>query len=42
MDDIKRYSDIDDSMDILEKTLEWGHLAPTAPDTLSEYSGTPL
>ncbi|KAK7113051.1 DNA polymerase delta subunit 2-like [Littorina saxatilis] len=37
VDDIKRYSDIDDSMDILEKTLEWGHLAPTAPDTLSCY-----
>ena len=38
VDDVKRYSDIEDSLDILERMLEWGHIAPTAPDTLSEYS----
>ena len=38
VDDVKRYTDIEDSLDILERMLEWGHIAPTAPDTLSEYS----
>ena len=38
MDDVKRYTDIEDSLDILERMLEWGHIAPTAPDTLSEYN----
>lgn len=37
VDDIKRYSNLDDSLEILERTLEWGHIAPTAPDTLSCY-----
>ncbi|XP_005101329.1 DNA polymerase delta subunit 2 [Aplysia californica] len=37
LDDICRYSDIDDRLQALEKTLEWGHLAPTAPDTLGCY-----
>lgn len=27
----------DGILDIMEKTLEWRHLAPTAPDTLSSY-----
>lgn len=36
VDDVRRYSDIDDPLEILEKTLEWGHIAPTAPDTLGE------
>lgn len=34
VEDIQRYSSLTDPLDILEKTLEWGHLAPTAPDTL--------
>ncbi|KAK6187898.1 hypothetical protein SNE40_005824 [Patella caerulea] len=37
IDDIYRYSDIDNRLDMLEKTLEWGHVAPTAPDTLGCY-----
>ncbi|XP_075210012.1 DNA polymerase delta subunit 2-like [Lycorma delicatula] len=35
--DISLYSDLTDSLNILESTLKWGHLAPTAPDTLSCY-----
>ncbi|KAL8585414.1 hypothetical protein ACOMHN_046657 [Nucella lapillus] len=37
VDDVRRYSELDDPLDILEKTLEWGHIAPTAPDTLNCY-----
>lgn len=32
--DIMRYSEITDTLDAMEKCLEWNHLAPTAPDTL--------
>ncbi|XP_011498026.1 PREDICTED: DNA polymerase delta subunit 2-like isoform X2 [Ceratosolen solmsi marchali] len=36
--DIMKLSNIEDSpLSCLEKTLEWQHFAPTAPDTLSEY-----
>ncbi|XP_064614704.1 DNA polymerase delta subunit 2-like [Liolophura sinensis] len=35
--DIYKYSSMEDGMDILEKTLTWGHIAPTAPDTLGCY-----
>ncbi|CAL1543262.1 unnamed protein product [Lymnaea stagnalis] len=37
IDDILRYSEIDSSLEALENTLVWGHLAPTAPDTLGCY-----
>lgn len=37
IDDIRRFSRLNDSLDILEKTLRWGHLAPTSPDTLNAY-----
>ncbi|KAK6645537.1 hypothetical protein RUM43_001814 [Polyplax serrata] len=37
VDNIKAFSDFDDSLDILENTLMWGHLAPSAPDTLGCY-----
>lgn len=37
VEDIQRYSSLTDPLDILERTLEWGHLAPTAPDTLACY-----
>ncbi|XP_029649963.1 DNA polymerase delta subunit 2 [Octopus sinensis] len=37
LDNIAQYSQLDDGMEILEKTLRWGHLAPTAPDTLACY-----
>ncbi len=32
--DIRRFTVVTDSLRILENTLQWGHLAPTAPDTL--------
>lgn len=34
LDDIFRYSAMNDRLKILRSTLEWGHLCPTAPDTL--------
>lgn len=34
INDIKTLTDIEDNLEILESTLTWGHLAPTAPDTL--------
>lgn len=37
IEDIKRYSNLTDSLEILEKTLDWAHIAPTAPDTLRKY-----
>jgi len=35
VEDIIKYSTLDGSLDILERLLEWRHLAPTAPDTLA-------
>ncbi|XP_067128721.1 DNA polymerase delta subunit 2 [Centruroides vittatus] len=35
--DIKKYSHLEDPLICLEKILEWGHLAPTSPDTLDCY-----
>jgi len=37
VEDITKYSELSSSLEILEKTLEWGCLAPTAPDTLDCY-----
>jgi DNA polymerase delta subunit 2 len=38
IENIKKYTNISkNSTDLLEKTLEWGHLAPSAPDTLRTY-----
>lgn len=37
VNDIYKYSELTDSLEILDKTLQWGHLAPTAPDTLGCY-----
>lgn len=34
VDDVYRFSALDDRLDILAATLQWGHLCPTAPDTL--------
>lgn len=36
--DIKTLTDIENNLEILESTLTWGHLAPTAPDTLCKLS----
>ncbi|XP_034235818.1 DNA polymerase delta subunit 2 [Thrips palmi] len=37
IDDIAKFTRISDRLTILERTLEWGHLAPSAPDTLRCY-----
>lgn len=37
IDKIREYSELDDTTTIMEKTLIWRHLAPTAPDTLHCY-----
>ncbi|XP_071448293.1 DNA polymerase delta subunit 2 [Hetaerina americana] len=37
VDDIARFSRLDDPLTILRTSLIWGHLAPTCPDTLSCY-----
>ena len=34
---IMQYTSIDDPLIAMEKTLEWGHLAPLAPDTFRIY-----
>lgn len=34
--DLLRVTDNCDPLQLLRKTLEWGHLAPTAPDTLGK------
>lgn len=38
IDDIARFTRISDRLEILERTLEWGHMAPSAPDTLREFN----
>ncbi|CAL8463006.1 g2540 [Coccomyxa elongata] len=38
LDDIDRYSTETERLPILARLLEWGHLVPTAPDTLTAYS----
>ncbi|XP_063235760.1 DNA polymerase delta subunit 2 [Bacillus rossius redtenbacheri] len=35
VDDVARYSTLEDPLQILEQTLRWGHVSPTSPDTLS-------
>ncbi|XP_015789064.1 DNA polymerase delta subunit 2 [Tetranychus urticae] len=34
IDDIRRFSNLTDPIEIMEKTVIWSHLAPTVPDTL--------
>ena len=34
--DMYRFSSAEDHLKLLENTLVWGHLAPTAPDTLGK------
>jgi DNA polymerase delta subunit 2 len=31
-----KYSDLEEPTDILDKCLTWGHIAPTAPDSLGK------
>jgi DNA polymerase delta subunit 2 len=37
VDDVRKYSDLDSPLDIMDNMLQWAHLAPTAPDTLNCY-----
>ena len=37
VDDVLRYSTLRGRLDALAALLEWGHVAPTAPDTLPAY-----
>lgn len=32
--DIMRYSQLDKHLDVMKKTLQWRHVAPTCPDTV--------
>ena len=38
VEDIDRYSTETERLPMLARLLEWGHLVPTAPDTLTAYS----
>ncbi|XVE75719.1 hypothetical protein DITRI_Ditri12bG0115100 [Diplodiscus trichospermus] len=40
IDDLAKYSEAENKLDILERTLRWRHLAPTAPNTLGCYPFT--
>lgn len=37
IDDIYQYMEEDDRLGMARHTLEWNHLAPTAPDTLCMF-----
>jgi hypothetical protein len=38
IDDLDKYSEAEDRLDFMERTLLWRHLAPTAPDTLGPFA----
>ncbi|XP_027068354.1 DNA polymerase delta small subunit isoform X1 [Coffea arabica] len=40
IDDLEKYSDANDKLEFLERTLRWRHVAPTAPNTLGCYPFT--
>lgn len=37
IDDIRRYTSLDDTFECMKNTLKWSHIAPTCPDTLPCY-----
>lgn len=37
VDNIRAFSEMDESVEIMQKQLEWNHIAPTAPDCLHCY-----
>ncbi|KAK9813992.1 hypothetical protein WJX73_008449 [Symbiochloris irregularis] len=37
VDDVFKYSTVEERLQILERILHWGHLIPTAPDTLAAH-----
>ncbi|KDO70923.1 hypothetical protein CISIN_1g0136322mg, partial [Citrus sinensis] len=40
IDDLQKYSEANDQLEFMERTLRWRHLAPTAPNTLGCYPFT--
>jgi hypothetical protein len=40
IEDLEKYSEAEERLDFMERTLVWRHLAPTAPDTLGCYPFT--
>ncbi|KAK9069204.1 hypothetical protein SSX86_013320 [Deinandra increscens subsp. villosa] len=40
IDDLGRYSEAKDTLEFMERTMRWRHLAPTAPNTLGCYPFT--
>lgn len=40
IDDLNKYSHASEQLDFMERTLNWRHVAPTAPDTLGCYPYT--
>ncbi|XP_024521106.1 DNA polymerase delta small subunit [Selaginella moellendorffii] len=40
VDDLDKYSEAKDVLELMERTLRWRHIAPTAPDTLGCYPYT--
>jgi DNA polymerase II small subunit/DNA polymerase delta subunit B len=41
VDDLDMYTSIGDRLDVMETTLRWQHLAPSAPDTLGAPTSQP-
>lgn len=37
IDDIRKYTTVDDSLECMKNSLKWSHIAPTCPDTLPCY-----
>lgn len=37
VEDVEKYAIYSSRLDIMENMLKWGHLAPTAPDTMRSY-----
>jgi len=35
--DVLRFTNLEDPIDIMDKILDWGHQIPSAPDTMRMY-----
>ncbi|KAL7230106.1 hypothetical protein ACSBR2_008607 [Camellia fascicularis] len=40
IDDLEKYSEAEDKLEFMERTLRWRHISPTAPNTLGCYPFT--
>lgn len=36
--DVLRFTNLDNPIDIMDKILDWGHLIPSAPDTIGKFN----